>query len=209
MAAFHKDQLTAQIELLKAAPVVGDMEFDPSLEVEVQTDKDRVKLVPCRECKRPLTVTTFFAPKKAICRTCTGESGGQVGVPQPGKTDPADAVNLADCLINKGFAFAVCPIDAEGHGEMKLIHVGHNPNYGPREIVGYEKGVPVYAQRMGETAMLQCQHRECNATVNYSTTSIMKFKPQNAPKTKTGDGGNKWWADLLGVEDPVELVDAA
>lgn len=162
----------------------------PQLEPEYQTDKDAVKIVPCRECHRPLVTTTFFAPAKGICRECQGETaqtnGGRatVGQPTPGQTDPAKAVNLADALVNKTFAQTRCPVhpDDDEH-VMELVSVAHSEHYGPSRFMGWDKGKPVYQQTgVGETATLQCQHGDCKATVVFSTTAQQRYRRQNEPK---------------------------
>lgn len=166
------------------------LEVDLSLDVEFQTDKQAVKLVPCRECKRPLVVTTFFAPAKAICAADSGRAAaegdgrGTVGQPVPGQTDPRKAVDLTQTLINPTFAQARCPVhpDDDEH-EMLLVSVSHHEHYGPQMFLRYEGGKPVYKQiAPGETVVLQCQHENCLATVTYSTTPQQRILPMNAKK---------------------------
>jgi DNA-directed RNA polymerase subunit M/transcription elongation factor TFIIS len=185
-------------ELIAAAP----FEFDTALEPEVQTDKDSKKAVPCRECKRPLLVNAFYAAAKAQCSSCRGETAAKprtatVGVPQPGRTDPAKAVNLKDCLINQHFAQALCPVhpDDEDH-VVELISVSHTPQYGPTEHIGYKDGKPQYRQiAPGETVLYQCQ--KCKATTSYSTTAMSLFQRQNAVRDDKHVNG---WAAVNGVK---------
>jgi hypothetical protein len=181
------------------------MEIDPSLEPEFHTDKDAVKIVPCRnpDCKRPIVVTTFFTPEKALCRVCDGESGGDrtgsLEVVAPGQTDPAKAANLADCLINPQFAEAVCPICVT---DMELKSVSHNDHYGPSVLTGYKNGIPEYRQTApGESVMFQCE--ACKCVITMTTTAQVRYKRKNEPKADTGIGANRW-GDVLGVrEEPV------
>jgi hypothetical protein len=170
--------------------------FDRDLEPEVQTGKQATKVVPCRECKRALVVTTFFAPAKAICRTCRGENDtgvASVGQPIAGQTDPVKAVNLADCLLNPHFAEALCPVhpDDPDH-EMELKAVSHNEHYGPSQLTGYtSRGVPQYRQlEKGETVMHQC--KVCRAVVTYSTTAQTQFRRMNEPTEQRGRGSESW-----------------
>lgn len=187
----------------------GAESFNLDLEPEYQTDKDAVKLVPCRECQRPLVVTLFFAPAKAICHECRGEGDGTkatVGQPTPGETDPAKAVSLADCLINPTFSFAVCPVhpdDPDGH-PMELKSVNYNDNYGPSTLAGYNKktGRPEYRQiAKGETVFWQCL--TCKATVAYSTTAQTQFRRMNEANTQPHKHVNGW-DDILGSRDEEE-----
>lgn len=178
-------------------------DFDTELEHEVQTDKDRVKVVPCRECKRPLVVTTFFAPAKAQCRSCSGEAdtGGvaTVGVPVPGQTDPAKAVNLTDALINIGFRTPpLCPLNGEHTVELKSV--SYAPHHGPRHIRGYDgKGMPIVDQEVGETCMYQCT--ECNTAISFSTTHQGQYRRINEPREKRTSERNSWeW--MLGFRNP-------
>ncbi len=151
---------------------------------EIQTDKQAIKLVPCRECAKPIGVTTFFAPAKAICRTCSGAAAAEgghfatVGQPVPGQTDPAKAINLADCLVNKGFAVALCPAAPDDPDHvMELKSVGHSPHYGPGHLS--PKGVWIQ-EAPGEVAVHQCT--KCLATVSFSTTKRTHLRRQNEPK---------------------------
>lgn len=191
MASFERSQLDKQVE---AVADIGT--FDTSLPVEVQTDKDRMKLVPCRECKRPLAVTTFFAPAKAICGSCKGETVGTVatvGVPIPGQTDPAKAVNLADCLLNEGFKQPpLCPAHPDAGHEMELKMVTHSPHHGPTT------NVPA------ESAFWQCT--TCCAGVTLTTMYRSQFKRQNEVRSQTLDP--EPMEDLLGVRDEDEAVAA-
>lgn len=183
-------------------------QLDLSLEPEVQTDKDAVKIVGCRECKRPLVTTTFFAPAKGICRVCKGEAPGSgvatVGVPKPGETDPAKAVNLADALINKHFAVALCPLHPDDPDHvMELKSINHNDNYGPAVFLGMEKGKPLYHREMGETVMHQCL--KCKTVVTYSTTAQHQFRRVN--EVRPGKSANVW-GEQLGIRDEDEAVAA-
>lgn len=177
MASIARDDVAAALQILPEP-------FDGKLEVEWQTDKNPVKLVPCRECARPLVVTTFFSPAKAQCTSCKGETGhvASVGQPIAGSTDPAKAVNLADCLINKHFAQALCPVHPDNDEHiMELKSVTHNDHYGPGEWVSNGKGQREFRQLSpGEVVMHQCG--KCNAVVTYSTVQMVQFKRQNEPK---------------------------
>lgn len=160
--------------------------IDTDATPEIQTDKQAIKIVPCRECRRPLGVTTFFAPAKAICRTCSGEAAAEgsnvatIGQPIPGQTDPAKAVNLADCLINKHFAAALCPVHPDDPDHvMELKSVSHSEHYGP----GFMNAKNVWVQQApGEVALHQCTH--CLATVSYSTTVRTPYRRQNEARPK-------------------------
>lgn len=185
MAAFERTQLDKQV----AAVADNDL-FDTSLDVEIQTDKDRVKLVPCRECKRPLAVTTFFAPAKAICHVCKGQTAGDrtasVGVPIPGQTDPAKAVNLADCLLNQGFKVTpICPLDSEHEMELKMVT--HSPHHGPSP------------HTPAETAFYQC--KSCLTGVTMTTMYRQPLKRQNEIRVQEQNPAHM--EDLLGVRDEV------
>lgn len=157
-------------------------EIDPTMEVEIQTDKDMVKIVGCRECKRPLVVTSVYAPAKAMCNVCKGGTGkvATIGQPVPGQTDPAKAVNLADCLVNVHFAQALCPVhpDDEDH-VMELKAVSHSPHYGPGHYG--PKGAWIQ-DAPGEVVTHQCT--KCLAVVNYSTTFRSPMIRQNAKRDK-------------------------
>lgn len=180
--------------------------FDFSLGVEVQTDKDLIKVLPCQFCKRPLVVTTFYVLAWAKCSACAGEDGGKrdvgsLDVVQAGRTDPRLAKDLTKTLVNPTFARAVCPVhpDNEEH-EMKLIHVNHNDQYGPYVLKGYEAGKSVYEQiAPGETVMFQCQR--CLATVQYSTSAVIRFKPMNEPRNQDSRHVNGYW-QFVGIRDP-------
>lgn len=151
--------------------------------VEVLTDKDNIKVVACQGCQRGLVVNVFYAAAKARCSECR-EAGAQTGAPVPGKTDPATAKRLEDCLINSQFALTPCPVDSEH--EMELKCVSHSPHYGPRPRVP------------GETVTLQCL--ECRATVSISTTAQHQFRRQNEPDG-SGSKHVNGWADALGVRE--------
>jgi hypothetical protein len=199
--AYPKGHVKALDDLLASArETVG---FSAELEHEVQTDKQQVKLVPCRGCERPIVVTTFFAPAKAICRVCKGESDttvASVGQPIPGQTDPAKAVNLVDVLINPHFAIAQCPAhpDDESH-EMKLINVVQNEHYGPGEWVAGPKGMQWRQTAKGESVRHQCQ--KCLATVDYSTIRMVKFRAVNEVQ-HAEDLGSPHRNSLLAYEGP-------
>lgn len=188
------DAHKAGVSLLPLGPK-GDFEFDMEKSVEVQTDKEQVKIVPCRECHGPIVVTTFFAPAKAICSTCTGVTAndpgskkGTVGQPIPGQTDPAKAVDLEKTLVNHAFAKALCPVHPENPDhEMQLVSVVHSDNYGPSKLMGYNGGKPVYRQEaVGETVMHQCQN--CKAMTTYTTTRQNFIKPINEPRSLPDTG---------------------
>lgn len=178
------------------------MDIDPSKDVEYATDKDQVKIVPCRNaaCQRPIVVTTFFTPEKAECRVCQGEaepgaSVATVAVPIPGQTDPAKAISLPDALINKQFAEVICPVCVE---PMELKSVNHNDQYGPGHWTPSSKG-PVWVQdAKGETTMHQCA--KCLLVVTISNTARHAFKRQNEPKQKDNRGANAW-IDVNGVRE--------
>lgn len=175
--------------------------FDTSLEPHVLTDKDVTKTVPCTECRRACVVTTFMAPAKVRCREhksgrTTERSVGSVAVVQPGRTDPSVAANLADCLINKAFAHAICPHGADHRMELK--DVCHVPNYGPRHLEGYDKGVPKYKQETGELVLHQCL--DCATVVQYSTTNPRQLRRVNEPRT-SGRSTPDSTELILGVRD--------
>lgn len=182
--AFDIKGLDSALEQAKLAGIVSDLEH------EVQTDKNPVKLVPCREqeCRRPIVQTTYYAPAKAICRSCKGETVGErqatVGQPVPGQTDPAKAVNLANCLVNLEFAAALCPVHPNDPEHiMELKSVNHSPHYGP----GHFNGKGHWIQEApGETAIHQCI--KCLAVVSFTTTYRSPLRRQNAPKTKPDTG---------------------
>lgn len=155
--------------------------YNIELAYETHTDKRPVKFVPCLDCRRAMMVTTFYVPAWAHCSRCTGSEENQLGsvaVPQRGRTNPELAKNLVDVLINEQFAEAACPRCSE---LMELKSITHNPNYGPRELMGYDKsGRPIYKQLTGEIAMHQCNH--CFMTITFSTVHVMKYRRQNEPK---------------------------
>ncbi len=187
------------------------LEIDLDATPEIQTDKEAIKIVPCRECKRPLGVTTFFAPAKAICRSCSGEAlaegGGvaTVGQPTPGQTDPARAINLADCLVNKPFAQALCPVHPDDPDHvMEIKTVSHSQHYGPGHYEKSSKGLVWVQDAPGETVRHQCT--KCLATVDYATTQRSPLHRQNAPKTQpdTGIPERNHWHGIDAL--PPELV---
>jgi len=184
---------------LKTIPKEGmEMDFDTGKEVEIQTDKTVMKLVPCGECRRPLAVNRFYAAMQARCASCKGlaeRTGvGQVTAPTPGKTEPAQVKDLTSVLINPGFAFARCPAhpdDPEHEMELKTVH--HSDHYGPSDYVGHKDGKPLYKQiAPGETAMHQCL--KCKATVAYGTTAQTQFMRIN--EVREGKNANAWVATL-------------
>lgn len=190
-AAFSIDQLDSYEKRLKAGEL--DDGFDREQSTELQTDKTRVKLVSCRECGRALVVSTFYVKANARCRSCKGESGGDaapatVAVPIPGSTDPAKAINLADCLVNPSFAMALCPVHPEDPEHiMELKSVAHSAYYGPREFMGYDKhGHPNYrGEDPGESVTHQCL--KCKATVSYSTMRQVQLRRQNEVRQRDDD----------------------
>lgn len=184
-------------------------QYDPDKPIDVQTDKETGKLVPCTECGRAIYVNAFYAPAIAKCSDCkptaTGSGGGNgsQAVVQAGKTDPARAANLASCLVNEHFAIAMCPVHPDDpEHEMELKSVDHHQHYGPSELIGYDaKGRPNYRQTgIGETVMHQCL--KCKATVSYSTTAQQQFRCINEP-TKDRKHTNAW-GSLLGTRDEEE-----
>lgn len=176
--------------------------FDWELEVEVQTDKRLIKVMPCQFCKRPLVVTTFYVAAWAKCSPCRGEESGTRGkgtveVVQAGRTDPSLAVDLRKTLINAEFATAICPVHpADEDHVMELKSVNHNDNYGP----GFFNAKGAWTQTApGETVMHQCS--KCKAVVTYSTTAMFNFRRMNEP----GNGKNvNTWAKILGTREEVE-----
>lgn len=190
-SGFPRDMAEANFGLLPAA------NYDLELPFEIHTDKNPVKFVPCLTCRRACLVTTFYVPAwMKACRTCSGDSDatkGSVAVPQAGRTDPAKAVNLADCLINDEFAEVFCPF---GHGMMELKSVNHNPRYGPRELIGYDRGEPVHEQKTGESVLHQCN--ECLAVVSMSTVHVSKYRRKNEARQGMVESP-PIWEDLLGV----------
>lgn len=175
--------------------------FDITLTPHILTDKTAVKFCPCTECRRCCVVTTFMAPAKVKCNECSGtatgtrETGTQAVV-QPGRTDPARAVNLVDTLINKEFAHAVCPL-GEDH-TMELKDVCHVPNYGPRQLIEYKDGIPRYDQKIGELVTHQCL--TCATTVQYSTTHPKQLRRVNEPRHSDRNKPGPF-EDILGVRD--------
>lgn len=176
-------------------------EFNDDLELEVQTDKDRTKEVPCRECGRRLVVNVFYAAANARCSTCKADGGSDVasvGVPTPGVTNPANAVRLEDCLVNPQFANALCPVHPDDpEHEMELKHLSHHERFGPSEVVGWKNGQPEVRQlAIGEVAMHQCT--KCKATVSLSTTAQTQFGRQN--EVAEGKHNNGWLQYLGSTE---------
>lgn len=171
--------------------------------VEFQTDKAIVKICACNSCGRPIAVNVFYAPAIARCRACSGESAdagvGQSEIVQAGRTDPEKAARLEDCLINKAFAYAVCPFDPEH--EMELKSVTHNQNYGPSRLIGHDAKGPIYKNDVGETVMHQCN--ECKTSVSYATTHQMVYRRQNEPKPNAGAAPA--YEYLLGPREQVEV----
>lgn len=201
----HKTAVESALAGFASGLTAGADAFDVSKDHEVQTDKDQVKLVPCRECQRPLVVTTFFAPAKALCASCRGETASEravatIGQPIPGQTDPAKAVNLADCLVNPHFATALCPVHPDDQDHvMELKSVSHSEHYGPGH---YEvsKGTMIWKQDApGEVATHQCV--KCNAVVVYQTTIRTQYQRQNAIKPKP-DLGPPERNYMHGLESP-------
>lgn len=148
------------------------MEFADDLEVEVQTESERTKELPCRGCGRRLVVSTFYAPaSKATCSACRGEEKeSKRRAPTGSAMDPPNAPDLSKLLLNRSFAKAVCPAhpDDPDH-EMELKTVARSPHHGPSEFMGYSNGVPTFRQLAeGETVLHQCL--KCRATVSYSTS---------------------------------------
>jgi hypothetical protein len=212
----HRNDVTDALAAMQAGvmPLPDPAKFNPikpDMDPEVQTDKEAVKIIGCRECARPLVVTTFFAAAKGVCRVCKGETGtvASVGQPVPGQTDPTKAVNLADCLVNKHFAHALCPVhpDNEEH-EMELKQIAHSDHYGPGEFVLTKDGRIWKQTAPGETAMHQCT--KCNATVVYSTQHVVQFRRQNEVIDRP-DLGAPHRNSALGIrgDDPTKIQPVA
>lgn len=175
--------------------------FDVELEPHVLTDKQQTKNVPCGKCRRCCVVTTFMAPAKVKCRTCTGgntndRAAGSQAVVQAGRTAPELATNLADCLLNDNFAYALCPKDPSHTVELK--DVCHSPNYGPRHLLGYKDGIPKYEQETGELVTHQCL--DCATVVQYSTTHPRQLRRVNQAKHSDKDGPGAFEV-MLGVRE--------
>lgn len=178
---------------------MSDVEIDPNLEPEIQTDKEKHKTVPCTSCGRALTVNQFYAAAKALCTPCRGESKnngsgskGTVAVVQAGRTEPSKSMNLTDTLVNPHFAMAQCPVHPDDSEHvMELKSVNHSPNRGP----GYFTGKGYKQLAIGETAMHQCL--KCKAVVTYSTTAMNHFRRSN--EARSGDKHVNGWGDLLGT----------
>lgn len=195
-------------DALAMARSVAPEHYDFSLDIEYHesASKPPLKLIPCTACKRPMVVNTFYVLAWAKCHGsgCGGEKreAGSVAVAQAGRTEPKTAVNLHECLINPTFAVARCPVHPDDDGHiMELKSVNHSDVYGPGRWVQAKGGGFHWEQiAKGETVMLQCGHRDCNATVSYSTTAQHKFKRVNESGTGKDVNG---WASLLGVRDTV------
>jgi len=187
---------------MPAAPPKDQLDpaiFDTDLEPHILTDKSVTKLLPCVECRRACVVTTFMAPVKVKCKACKTDgdtSRGSQAVVQPGRTPPELAANLTDCLLNKSFAHAICPLDAEH--TMELKDVSHSQYYGPRHLLGYKDGMPQYEQQIGETVMWQCL--DCCTVVSFSTQHPRQMRRQNEPRQsiRTGPGV---YESILGLRD--------
>lgn len=206
----HKNDVQDQIDGMRAlgqdhikVDAKGRMmQLDLAKEPEWATDKEQVKIVPCRDCRRPMVVTAFFMPEKAQCRACAGESENavaSVAAPVAGVTEPAKAMNLADCLLNPQFSEAICPICVE---PMELKHVFHNPDYGPGHWEQSSKG-PVWVQdAAGETALHQCNR--CRCTITIATTAVHTFKRINEVRPGRHVNG---WATSLGTRDEDHAIE--
>lgn len=202
-----KGQLKDAADLVDMCRLMPEY-FDASLVAEVQTDKPLAKVLPCQFCRRPLVVSTFYVLAWAKCSPCKGEDDsvrkpGSLDVVQAGRTDPVLAKDLTKTLVNPHFAVARCPVhpDDDEH-VMKIIHVNHNDNYGPYVLAGFKDGRSVYKQTApGETVLLQCQHSGCLATVQFSTTAVIRFKPMNEPRNDDGRHVNGYW-QFVGIRDP-------
>lgn len=178
--------------------------YDLGQEPDIQTDKAMVKLCPCTSCKRPVVVNVFYAAAIAKCSACKGEiesaggaGRGSAAIVQVGRTDPALARNLVDCLINDEFAEANCLKCGE---PMELKSVSHNEHYGPSQLIGYDKqGRAEYKQvAQGETVMHQCNH--CKLVMTISTTAQQVYRRQNEPRTKDTRESNVW-VDVNGIRE--------
>lgn len=163
------------------------MEFNDDLEVEVQTDKEATKEVPCLGCGRRLVVNTFYAPAKARCSDCRDGNHRVTSAPVAGKTDPSRVTDLTKVLVNPGFGRAICPVHPDDPEHvMELKHVSHAEHYGPSPRVP------------GETVMHQCL--KCRATVCFSSTAQTQFRRQNEPD-ESGSKHSNGWAEILGVRE--------
>lgn len=178
-----------------------DDRFDITLEPEVQTDKELVKIGACQYCKRPLVVTTFYVDAWMKCGPCKGENTtrepGSVETVQAGRTEPRLAADLVKVLINPQFANALCPVhpDDEAHA-MELKSVNTSERYGPHEWRMVDGRLTPVQVASGETVMHQCL--KCMAVVTYSTTAVTQFRRVN----EVGSGKNpNRWADDLGARD--------
>lgn len=200
-----KGHLSQAKQLVERARQMGDDRFDYSLEPDVQTDKEMIKIIPCPGCQRPLVVTTFYVMAWAKCYSCRGEDGGSretasVGQPQAGRTEPRLARDLNKVLINPNFgeAHVLCPIhtDDPDH-EMELKAVSWSDHYGPMDWRMVDGKLTPVQIAPGETALLQC--KKCNATVTLSTTAVTQFRRQNEPHENTKHSNG--WARTLGTRD--------
>lgn len=175
--------------------------YDLSLELETaQSGKPPYKLVPCTGCRRPMVVNTFYVLAWAKCHAsgCSGESRGPatVAVAQAGRTEPSDAVNLDECVINDCFVEAHCPF---GHGPMELKSVNHNPTHGPTAWKMMDGRRTLVQIEKGETVMHQCN--TCKCVISLSTTAQSVFRRVN--EVRPGKHVNGWGATLgiRGEED--------
>lgn len=181
-------------------------EFNDDLEPEVQNESEKTKEVPCGECGRRLTVSTFYAPEsKARCTECKGEAkeeaaAGKRKFQAMAAADKSKLPDLKDALLNRAFSKAVCPVHPEDpEHEMELKSVNHSAHHGPTEFMGYTNGRPTFRQLAeGETVMHQCL--KCNATVAYSTTAQVQFCRLNEPGEVRGRGVNAM-AEFLGMRE--------
>lgn len=195
---------TRQIEEAAAVAALDDERFDTSLTPHILTDKPMTKVLPCMECRRPCVVTTFLQPQKCLCRDHKGESSGPRAIGSQhaviaGRTPAEYAVNLPDALINKEFMSALCPFGPEHI--VRLKDIGHSPNYGPRQLLGYKDGIPQYKQEIGEVATLQCA--DCNTVIQFSTQHPRQLRPVNAPK-QSARTEEPLLDSMLGHEDDEE-----
>lgn len=200
----HRDEVADRMEAWRNDAASNDAIYDKTKEIEFQTDKASVKVVPCVECGAPIAANVFYAPAIAKCAEHGGgekrqqrdkaSAPGSQGIVQPGRTDPEKASNLSDCLINKEFETIDCVFCKT---PMELKNVTHNPNYGPRHIEGYKGDVPIYKQQIGESALLQCN--SCKFVIGMSTTHTIVYRRQNEPKP--GTGRQSGWVELLGPRE--------
>lgn len=153
-------------------------------EAEIQTDKAEAKCLPCIGCSAELLVSKLYAPAKAKCRVCKSATGPGVSANiQPGKTDPAVAIDLRAALINPQFANYLCPVN-EAHGVMDMKTVSHSPQYGPGH---WENGGKVWVNdATGESCIQQCP--TCCATISISTQRRTAMTPQNQARLQPDFG---------------------